>query len=90
MVILEAMACGVIPVVTGVGDIPNVLKNGVSGFVLPAEDETKIVEQAVSHIIELTNNPELTNKIRKQARQDVQAMFSEATFVSEWKKVMDI
>lgn len=90
MVILEAMACRVIPVVTGVGDIPNVLKHGESGFVLPAEDESKIVEQAVSHIIELTNNPELTNKIRKQARQDVQAMFSEATFVSEWKKVMDI
>lgn len=41
---LEAMSCGVIPIATPVGDIPSVLKDGKTGFVLRDIKPKTIVE----------------------------------------------
>jgi len=50
-VILEAMANGVIVVATAVGGVPDVLKEGLTGFVIPrpeASETAKVLERAMS------------------------------------------
>ena len=37
-VLLESMACGVPGVVTRVGDMPNMIEDGVTGFIVPSQD----------------------------------------------------
>jgi glycosyltransferase involved in cell wall biosynthesis len=41
-VLLESMACGVPGVATRVGDVPNIIEDGVTGFVIPPEDADRL------------------------------------------------
>ncbi|MEZ4799094.1 MAG: glycosyltransferase family 4 protein [Flavobacteriales bacterium] len=88
MAIAEAMACGVIPITTAVGDIPNVIQDGVNGFLLPVVGETEIIDKAIEIIHLLESNPSLTIRIREQARKDAERMFSKDNFVESWNKIL--
>ncbi|WP_416729648.1 glycosyltransferase [Fictibacillus sp. JL2B1089] len=48
---VEAMACGVPVVVTNVGGLPEVVKEGDTGFIVPKEDPEKLAT-AINHLIE--------------------------------------
>ena len=47
LVLAEAMACGVPVVASNVGGLPEVVEDGVSGFLRPLEDVTGMAEAAV-------------------------------------------
>lgn len=66
MVIIEAMAYGCAIISTPVGDIPYHIKNDINGFLFTSiTDEKKIIEEGVSRILELQDNPQLINSISK-------------------------
>ncbi|WP_064091870.1 glycosyltransferase [Rossellomorea aquimaris] len=64
---VEAMACGVPVVVSDVGGLPEVVKNGETGYVVPKESPDQLAEK-FSYLIE---NPQLKEKIGQQAIQHV-------------------
>lgn len=47
LVILEAMYAGLPIIATHVGDIPDIVKNGVNGFVIPKNDSVKLYKRCL-------------------------------------------
>ena len=68
-VVLEAMASGLPVVATAVGDVPELVKHGVSGYVVEPGDEAG----AVRHLAELLSNPSLRESMGARGREFVQA-----------------
>ncbi len=67
LTVLEAMSSGAAVVATEAGAWPEVVRDGVDGFVVPVEDQT-----AVSGALrELLNSPELSDKMGKSGRTRV-------------------
>jgi len=73
---LEAMACGKVVIGTNVGGLPQIIKNGKTGILVPPANEKALANA----IYKLLNNTELCNEIGKKARKLVQERYS-------WKQV---
>ena len=68
-VVMEAMASGLPVVATAVGDVPELVKHGVSGFVVEPADE----QGAVRHLAELVSNPSLRESMGDRGRDFIRA-----------------
>jgi glycosyltransferase involved in cell wall biosynthesis len=64
MVILEAMAAGVVPVATAVGGIPALIQHMKTGLLI--DRNTDSVSSALERLISC---PELTETLKRQARE---------------------
>lgn len=82
-VILEAMACGTPVLATPVGAIPDIIKDGETGFLLESNDPKHIADK----IVELLNKPELLEKVSKKAYKWVKENFSEEKTLDSWKRI---
>ena len=76
--ILEASACGVPVVVSDVGGLPEVVKAGETGLVVPREDP----EAAAEAIATLVSDPELGRRMGAAGRAHVEREYS-------WEKSLD-
>lgn len=83
--LLEAMAYGVVPVVTDVGGNRVVVKNGYNGYVTPVGDEKKLAEK----IIFLLDNGGVREELRKNAMVTVQSEFSIRKMVSNYEAIYE-
>lgn len=83
--LLESMAMGVPPVVTAVGGIPEVVKDGVSGFVAPFGS----IDQLSLAAVRLINDAGLRDGFATKAREDVQARFSMERMQKELESIYD-
>ncbi len=82
--LLEAMACGCAVVSTATCMIPEIIENGVNGFISNDEDELrKCVEMLLAE-------PELAGKMGHSARNTILQKFSEEDFTNNWNKVFDL
>src|SRR5262249_47463196 len=63
-VVLEAMACARAVVATNVGDIPGVVDNGRTGFIVGCDDHTQLVECLATLIV----NRDLCHKMGEAGR----------------------
>lgn len=70
--LLEAMACGAAVVATRSGGFPELIEDGVSGFLVPVNDP----EALAARIGALLGEPELRNEIGRNARKRVEELFS--------------
>lgn len=70
--LLEAMACGTPVVATHCGGFPELIEDGVSGFLVSVDDS----EALASRISELLAQPQLRNDIGRSARKRVEELFS--------------
>jgi glycosyltransferase involved in cell wall biosynthesis len=82
-VLIEAMACGCIPIVTKVGSMPAVVSDGFNGFVINPGDLEKFVER----VDEVFSFPEERRKLMQtRAREAVEADFDSRKLI---KRMVD-
>lgn len=70
--LLEGMACGVPAICTDVASMPEVVENGVTGFVVPPNNARALCEK----LIWLCANPERAAEMGRAARARVEKLFS--------------
>jgi len=83
-VILEAMACGTPVLATCVGAIPDIIKDGETGFLLKFNDPKHIADK----IVELLNKPELLEKVSENAYEWVRQNFSKEKTIKLWREIL--
>jgi len=67
--LMEGMACGVVPLVPMLGDLPEVVEDGVNGLVYPAGDSEALIERLVS----LIGNRDLHREMSLRAASTAQS-----------------
>ncbi len=87
MVIMEAMAHGVVPVATAVGDIAMHV-NEANGFVCTAEDEAQIVDEMCVAIEALITDREKFERTSQNAFHYAKSNFSKDQFAAAYKKLL--
>lgn len=80
---LEAMASGVVPVVTHAGGLPEVVEDGVSGVLVP---EAQIDDMGVL-VRDLLQDPGRLAAMRKAARVRAETVFARAPIVTRYEQV---
>lgn len=78
-VVLEAMACGRAVVATDAGDIPHLIDDGKTGFVVPREDEAALANR----IATLLKDRELCRRMGEAGRMKAEQAFGLDRFRSE-------
>ena len=81
--LLEAMACGCACVSTATCMIPEIIVNGVNGFISNDPNELR------SYCSKLLANPSLCRRLGTAARETILERFSMTTFVERWNNVFD-
>lgn len=81
--LLEAMACGCAIVTTATCMIPEIIKDGVNGYI--SNDEN----QLQSSIQNLLHNPGLAKELGENARQTILEKFNEDSFVGNWNNIFN-
>jgi len=81
--LLEAMACGLAPIVTDVGDHKKWIKDGKNGFIIPIKDSKSLAEK----ILYLLRNKEIRKKFGEINRKIVK---ERADYYREMEKIEKI
>jgi len=77
--IMEAMACALPVVAVDSGDIPGLVEEGRTGFIVPGDDERILV----ARIKQLIENPHLRITMGRQARRKAEREFSLDRLIKE-------
>lgn len=72
LVALESMACGTPAIVSDVASLPELVEDGVTGFIVPPNDPAAIR----GAIMKLIDDPALRARMGRQARASVEARFT--------------
>lgn len=83
MSLLECMSYGVTPVVTPVGSIPEVVKDGVNGIFIRHHDVSSIVEV----MIRLNKDRTLLRSIGKEARRTIFSGFGPGRYIENLNRI---
>ena len=81
--LLEAMACGCAVVTTATCMIPEIIENGVNGFMSNDEEELR------GYVKKLLDDKELAINLGNQARETIKKNFSEEKFINNWNTIFD-
>ena len=82
--LLEAMSCGCAIVSTATCMIPEIIENGVNGFISNDEDELREYTQ------QLLEDSKLAKKLGNCARETILEKFSEQSFINNWNETFDL
>jgi glycosyltransferase involved in cell wall biosynthesis len=83
MSLLEAMACGCAVVTVNASMMPEIIENGVNGFISNDKDELK------KYLVQLLNDDDLREAMGNNARKTILEKFSEQAFLNKWNSVFD-
>lgn len=83
-IILEAMACGTPVLAAPVGGIPDVIKDGETGFIL----ENNSPECIARNVIRVLNYPDL-DKIVKNAKKLIEKEYTYKSAVERYRKILE-
>jgi len=81
--VLEAMACGVIPIVTPVGGIPDIVIDGETGFLIPDSKPNSIA----AGVIRAINSSNL-DRISKKGAEFVRNEYSLQAVVQNYREIL--
>ena len=79
---LEAMACGVPPVATRVGGLPELVTHGVDGFLEEAGD----IDAQAARVTALLTDEALCEEISVAARETAVSRFSSSLVIPEYER----
>ena len=79
---LEAMACGAIPVATRVGGLPEVITDGVDGFLAEVGD----VQSMAQRILRLLREPKLRKEMAESARFTAETRFCSTLIIPQYEE----
>jgi glycosyltransferase involved in cell wall biosynthesis len=79
-VVLESMAAGRPVIATAVGGIPELIEDGVTGFLVPPEDPMSLAERIVC----LLKEPSLARSMGERGRQKVEGEFTIERMVGQF------
>ena len=88
LVIMEAMAHGVVTISTDVGGISEHIRNGHNGFLIKNESEGLIVKNVCNVINELASNEHLMEKISTEAYKYANMNFNCENFCSKYRNLV--
>ena len=80
---LEAMSCAVPVVATAVGGVPEVVRDGETGLLSPADDLARYAER----VRELLFDRERARAMGRAAREDVLARFARAPIIDRYEQL---
>ena len=80
--LLEAMSCGCAGVTTATCMIPEIIENGVNGFI--SNDETELKQ----YLVDLLNDEDLAKSLGKEARKTIVDKFSQEKFILKWDSLL--
>lgn len=83
-IVLEAMACGTPVLSTSVGVIPDIIKDGETGFLLKSNDPKHIADK----IVELFNEQQLLEEVSQNAYKWVRENFSKEETIRIWQRIL--
>ncbi len=86
---MEAMSCGVIPVVTPVGCLKNYIKEGFNGFFFEKKDYVMLVNKLKSLFFMKKNNPAEYKRIALNARRTIIKYYNINRTINEVKRVLN-
>jgi glycosyltransferase involved in cell wall biosynthesis len=81
MSLLEAMACGCAVVSMATCAIPDIIQNGVNGFI--SNDEKELED----YCKKLLEDPELAHNLGQNAAKTIKERFSEGRFLDQWNEI---
>ena len=81
--LLEAMAAGLPVVATDVGGNPEVIKNGVNGFLVPSKDPNALAEK----IAAVLSNRDISRSMGNEGRKTFEAKFTLARMLKEYENL---
>lgn len=79
---LEAMACGVVPVATRTGGLPEVVSHGVDGFL----EEVGDVDSQARRVIELLSSTALLGRMAARARRTAETRFCSTRIIPQYEE----
>lgn len=79
---LEGMACGVVPVATNAGGVPDLITNGVDGFLEPVGD----VDAQSARVIELLTDQSLFDRMSAAARTTAVERFTSESIIPQYER----
>ena len=85
LTLLEGMSCGLPVVATEVGGIPEIVDDGVNGFLVPLKHPEAIAER----ILELNADPGLRKRLGDAARETVMERYTIDKIVGQYAKVYE-
>jgi glycosyltransferase involved in cell wall biosynthesis len=85
-VIIEAMATGTPVIGSRVGGIPELIEDGVTGFLVPPGDENALAEK----IRWILNNPDKGREMGECARSFAERLFSTESYLKGYKQIFEM
>jgi len=82
---LEAMACGVVPVATNVGGVPEVITPGEDGFLEAVGD----IEAQAARVVALLSDDALHYRMSKAGRWNAAASFCSEKIIPQYEKLYE-
>jgi L-malate glycosyltransferase len=79
---LEAMACGVPPVATRTGGVPDLITHGVDGFMEPVGD----IEAQAGRLVALLTDADLHARMSQAARESAERRFSTDLIIPKYEQ----
>lgn len=85
----EAGACGLTVISTKVGVIPELIKDGVNGYIIENEDVTQIENDIVEKLYILDRDRKLLNQMKENMYQTIQSEWTWTHKIKQWESFFD-
>ena len=83
-VLLEAMACGLPVITTGISGIPEAINNGVNGLLIPPEDPAALADA----LLKIKHDRELSTRLSFEAMDTVKNRFNADVFADRMAQLL--